>query len=693
MVELSFLRRLRSRWRHGRLQNDRIRSGTHRILKCEPLEQRALLAGDWVEIRLETTDLGGMPIAQVDSGESFLLKGYVQDVRDEPTGVFAAFLDVTYNSSLVSVDGEIVHGGDYVNGKSGDTSTPGFLDEVGGFDGLTPLGGDEILLFTLAFQADTAGDVTFAGNSADLSNHTVLIFGSDDAVPVDQIIYSSTDLTVNITGDNTVSVGDRVWQDLNLDGLQNSGEPGTQDVQVEIFNVGAGGVIGDGDDFSAGSTTTDINGLYSFDNLPLGNYYLKFSDLPTHFQFTQQDTGDDDTLDSDVIPGSGRTNVLTLTAGETNTTIDAGLINLDAALKARFDIRVVLDPTSTDADGQVEVLPEDQTWIHEWHTYWIEVWVSTPEISNTGVTRAVINVDYDTTVFTATSVEPGAAFADGLTSSIHDTTANVTIGQVELDGIVTSNQQVGADQFVLLARIKMESTSADAGLSIDLDEPLPITSVSQPWVQFSGDGNASAQLDFATANLEISDPPSTDLYPMLYDLDDDGRIQFGDLAIFSNLFLKRTTDTPAAYKADFDLDDRVAFGDLALLSANFLKNRSSGNQVIMPLDFPTGFETFTASTASISSATISSATGPPSATASLLSADSLLVVNEPLLAADLLLMSAAWRDRSLSDGPEIGAATTGLSPEAPSPSPDDSPTNEILTDTSLLDALFSALGT
>ncbi|MBE2195218.1 MAG: hypothetical protein IAE83_13670 [Anaerolinea sp.] len=72
-------------------------------------------------------------------------------------------------------------------------------------------------------------------------------------------------------------VGDRVWVDTNLDGIQDPGEPGIPGVTVELVNT-AGQVIG--------TTTTGADGLYQFpvergtytvrvvtSSAPLANYY------------------------------------------------------------------------------------------------------------------------------------------------------------------------------------------------------------------------------------------------------------------------------------------------------------------------------------------------------------------------------------------------------------------------------------
>ena len=58
------------------------------------------------------------------------------------------------------------------------------------------------------------------------------------------------------------SIGDTVWRDDNGNGVQESGEPGLAGVTLTLSN----------NDGSLGSTVTDANGLYTFDDLLAGQY-------------------------------------------------------------------------------------------------------------------------------------------------------------------------------------------------------------------------------------------------------------------------------------------------------------------------------------------------------------------------------------------------------------------------------------
>ena len=151
-----------------------------------------------VLIRLTTTTLSGETLTSVNVGDSYLLRGYVQDLRDNPTGVFGAFLDVNYDSALTTVDGSIDHGPTYTNGVGGSTTTVGLIDEVGGLSSSTSGSGDEALLFSLPFTADAAGTVVFLPNAADIRPlHDVLLFDRGTPLSEDEIDFRSTSLQIN----------------------------------------------------------------------------------------------------------------------------------------------------------------------------------------------------------------------------------------------------------------------------------------------------------------------------------------------------------------------------------------------------------------------------------------------------------------------------------------------------------------
>ncbi len=116
----------------------------------------------------------------------------------------------------------------------------------------------------------------------------------------------------NHTG--TACLGNYLWLDRNLNGIQDSNELGVVDIKVELYDATTNKLIA--------RTKTDGDGKYQFCKLKPGRYKVKFA-LPNTYLFTLQNRGDD-MRDSDV-DSSGWTQVVTLEAGEKNLTLDAGI--------------------------------------------------------------------------------------------------------------------------------------------------------------------------------------------------------------------------------------------------------------------------------------------------------------------------------------------------------------------------------
>ena len=124
----------------------------------------------------------------------------------------------------------------------------------------------------------------------------------------------SSDYTIDF-GYFFAGIGDYVWNDANQNGIQDMGEAGIAGVTVNLYNCTTNMFVA--------STITDAAGYYSFANLPAGEYRVEFS-APAGYVFTMANSGMDDTKDSDA-NSTGVTGCITLAAGETNNTIDAGL--------------------------------------------------------------------------------------------------------------------------------------------------------------------------------------------------------------------------------------------------------------------------------------------------------------------------------------------------------------------------------
>ena len=119
------------------------------------------------------------------------------------------------------------------------------------------------------------------------------------------------------------ALGDLVFLDVNENGLQDEGEPGITGVTVNLWLDDEGDGI---PNEQINTTTTGDGGLYSFTDLDPTQMYIVQFVAGEGSRFTAPNVGDNDALDSDAKLGSGITASITLAPGETNNTIDAGII-------------------------------------------------------------------------------------------------------------------------------------------------------------------------------------------------------------------------------------------------------------------------------------------------------------------------------------------------------------------------------
>jgi serine-aspartate repeat-containing protein C/D/E len=176
--------------------------------------------------------------------------------------------------------------------------------------------------------------------------------GNDDAKDSDIIdtaaypkSYGRMEVTTLSAGENDLTwdagivrkacVGNRVWEDQNHNNIQDNTEPGIGGIKVKLYNAGANGEVGGGDDTFVGSATTDSSGYYKFTVDP-GRYYLQFDKANVYYKnvnmstwfWASQDVGKNDAVDSDVIKTTNQvttTKAFTLNSGANDMTRDAGI--------------------------------------------------------------------------------------------------------------------------------------------------------------------------------------------------------------------------------------------------------------------------------------------------------------------------------------------------------------------------------
>jgi uncharacterized repeat protein (TIGR01451 family) len=212
-------------------------------------------------------------------------------------GIGAVSLKISYDPAVLTFQNipDPIPGNFISNASSGVIS-------IGWFS-LTPLNAGTSTLLHLNFQH-------IQGNS-DLKFQSNICSIADTGANTLSITYVNG--LVNAAVPPTpASLGNFVWIDTNMNGLQDAGEPGLSFVTVKLFKAA--------DSSGVAWVLTDSSGHCSFTNITPGNYFLRFYliDGNVAYKYTTPLVGNT-TLNSKVINDSGYTQTFTLAPGGNQT--------------------------------------------------------------------------------------------------------------------------------------------------------------------------------------------------------------------------------------------------------------------------------------------------------------------------------------------------------------------------------------
>jgi len=247
------------------------------------------------DITVQTLDILGQPVSQVNLGDEFFVQVSVSDLRPAGAttlglGVFSAFIDLLY-SDTVSIVGTPELGPEYNSsfGSTGDLSVAGIINEIGSpqtvLVGGQPVGAGPEVLFTARFRADTFGQATFTSDPPEDLGNDIQLFDPPIILQPDDVAFGAATLTIvnpgagtpvanpdayTVAGGQTLTVDTR--QTGVLDNDTDPGAPGTIVAQlVDDANL-------------QGSLNLNADGTFTF--TPNAGFFG-----PTSFQYLATDGG------------------------------------------------------------------------------------------------------------------------------------------------------------------------------------------------------------------------------------------------------------------------------------------------------------------------------------------------------------------------------------------------------------------
>lgn len=177
-----------------------------------------------------------------------------------------------------------------------------------------------------AFENVKAGQYKVVGVAPDGTKFTLKDAGSNDAIDSDVGADGASDV-ISVKGGQTSdidlglctikygSIAGRHFLDANQNNVDDA-ESGVAGVKVSLLNA-AGTEIA--------TTTTASDGSYIFSKLVAGDYYVQFTASNDGLVFDAKDSGANEAIDSDANAATGRTDKISLAAGEVKVDVDAGI--------------------------------------------------------------------------------------------------------------------------------------------------------------------------------------------------------------------------------------------------------------------------------------------------------------------------------------------------------------------------------
>ncbi len=142
------------------------------------------------------------------------------------------------------------------------TATKGAYDDASGTWSIGTVANGDTEILSITATLDVPGPVT---NSAEITAASV---NDPDSTPDNDVSTEDDQDSVDVSAAGA-SIGDRVWDDVNGDGVQDASESGLNGVTVTLLRD----VDGDGTyETTVGTTVTAGDGDYSFEGLPPGDY-------------------------------------------------------------------------------------------------------------------------------------------------------------------------------------------------------------------------------------------------------------------------------------------------------------------------------------------------------------------------------------------------------------------------------------
>ena len=272
----------------------------------------------------QTTDANGKYLVTglppgttvVSYASSALAPGYVPNSDLDAGDPTRASVELVNGSDVRTVDFGVVGTATVTGRVWNDTDNDGVQDA-----GETGIGGVTVVVTwagpagPIVIEVTTGSNGNWTLGNVPAGEYTAVVRTSTVPPGLVASTPATASVTVPVGGTGNVvhgftptgSIGDRVWNDFDRDGIQDPGEPGVPGVTISVRNE-AGAVVA--------TAVTDVNGIYTFDDLPPGRYtvVVDTSTVPAGTQISADPDGAIDGIAT-----------VTVGPGQDITTVDFGI--------------------------------------------------------------------------------------------------------------------------------------------------------------------------------------------------------------------------------------------------------------------------------------------------------------------------------------------------------------------------------
>jgi|GEM_PF-1683767 len=187
--------------------------------------------------------------------------------------------------------------------------------------------------YYIGFEIPDGYMITDPNNGSDLTDSDVFSDGNTAPFTIDENSTDDMSFDAGVYYDTpNVNIGNYVWYDDDLDGVQDADEAGVCCMIVTLYAV-------DGTIISTDVTNSD--GYYFFQNVPPGTYYIGIS-IPNGYTLTIPNSGED-LQDSDILQNGYTSLFVIYPTDDDDLSFDAGIYLSNSNICGDFDVNVSID--------------------------------------------------------------------------------------------------------------------------------------------------------------------------------------------------------------------------------------------------------------------------------------------------------------------------------------------------------------